>query len=258
MHPECTRRNSYEYSPGNIPQTDGNNTIVSDEHSSKLTEREIYERDPELLYSAYTVVEDEEEPKDTVALNHADHAPAEKQAGPSHFVRNHTFTLNREKQTANLAQDSAIGDFEITVNDNDANVNIKCSSGFYATVARPAMSSFLQGTNFAVGSVQMNCFHVAYNRDQTGVEESRVLHINLDASLLKAKVTISLHHTTRLLQIQGGAEMPGGTKGATWFLESYLKQKFDYQAKLMKYDITQFNKSITDRFSSRPKGPSSL
>ena len=62
------------------------------------------------------MVEDEEEPTDTVPLNHADQAPAppEKQAGPSHFFRNYTFTLNREKQTANLAQDSAIGDFQIT------------------------------------------------------------------------------------------------------------------------------------------------
>jgi hypothetical protein len=183
------------------------------------------------------------------AHNH-EQAIAERPTEPSFLVRNHGFILNREKQTANLAQDTAIDDFEITVNNKDANVNIKCSTGFYATVARPAMSSFLQGTQFNVENVIINCFHVAFNRDQTGVEESRVLHLGLGDLSLQAKVTISLHHTARLLQIQGGSKMHDGSKAATWFLESYVKQKFDYQAKIMKYDITKFNEAITEMFST--------
>ena len=43
---------------GSIPQADGNNTLEDDDETVGLTEAEIYERDPDLLYSAYHVVEE--------------------------------------------------------------------------------------------------------------------------------------------------------------------------------------------------------
>ena len=171
---------------------------------------------------------------------------------PSVLVRNHNFTLNREKQVSSLAQDTAIDDFEILINNKDTNVNLKCSPGFYAEVARPAMSSFMQGTKFLIGSVHVNCFHIAFNRDSTGVEESRVLHLDLGDGGRhppQAKVTLTLHHTTRLLQIQGGTTMSDKSKAASWFLHHYVKQKFDFEAKLKKYDISKFNKAIDELFT---------
>ena len=171
---------------------------------------------------------------------------------PTVLVRNHSFTLNREKQTNSLAHDTAIDDFEIIINNKDANINIKCNPGFYAGVARPAMISFMQGTKFSIGSVHVHCFHIAFNRDSTGVEESRVLHLDLgdgSAHPPQAKVTLTLHHTTRLLQIQGGTMMSDKSKAATWFLHHYVKQKFDFEAKLKKYDISKFNRAINELFT---------
>ena len=97
-----------------------------------------------------------------------------------------------------MAQDTAIEDFAITVNNKDTNVNIKCNTGFYATVARPAMISFVQGTKFAIGNIHVHCSHNAYNRDVSGVEESRVLHLDLGGGDLDrlARVTATSHHTT--------------------------------------------------------------
>ena len=202
-----------------IPQCDGNDTIDScdSKDESVVAETQVCEKDSNKL---------------------------------SYYIRRHSFTLNREKQAANVVHDSSIEDFEITVNNQDTNVNIKCSSGFYASVARPAMSSFMQGTNFYVGAVSIQCGHVAFNRDVTGVEESRVLHLQLTTSVVSANVTVTLHHTTRLVQIQGGTKMPNKYKAATWFLESYVRQKFEYQAGVQKYDISKFNKAIRDMFSN--------
>ena len=237
-----------------IPQTDGNDTLSSENPRLLLTEDEIYDRDPELLSSGYVLEEASNSNQPTVPVSLESRAlNLEPAPIPSHFVRDHSFTLNRDKQTASLAQDSNIEDFAIIVNDNDANVNIKCSSGFYASVARPAMSSFLQGTEFTIKECIIQCSHVAFNRDATGVEESRVLHLNLGNPDCPphAKVTLTLHHTARLVQVQGGAKMYDGSKAALWFLSYYIKQKFEYEAKLKKYDISKVNKSINEKFSTR-------
>ena len=42
------------------------------------------------------------------------------------------FELNQAKQTASICQDALVQDFKIISKDQDGNINIECSSGFYA------------------------------------------------------------------------------------------------------------------------------
>ena len=65
----------------------------------------------------------------------------------------------------------------------------------------------------------------------------------------QAKVTLTLHQTARLLQIQVGSIMFDKSKAASWFLQNYMKQKFDFEAKLKKYDISKFNRAINELFT---------
>ena len=58
---------------------------------------------------------------------------------------NAQYQLNKVKQVAKLVKDSAIDNFEVEVLDSGRNVNIKCNSGFYEAVAKPAFASLGQG-----------------------------------------------------------------------------------------------------------------
>ena len=49
--------------------------------------------------------------------------------------------LNREKQVNNLLNNATKIPIEIEINNNDANVNVICSPGFYEIVVRPSLLS---------------------------------------------------------------------------------------------------------------------
>ena len=100
-------------------QVDGNDTVVDD--ITGLNEAEIYERDPELLFSAYVF-------EDTIV-------PATNQ--PTATNKTASFALNKDKQIESLVADTNLVDFKVIVNDDDKNVGIQCSTAFYEAVAKP-------------------------------------------------------------------------------------------------------------------------
>jgi hypothetical protein len=51
-------------------------------------------------------------------------------------IRKANFALNKNKQMKEIRKDAKIVDFEVTVNNDDENYTIKCSSGFDIHVAR--------------------------------------------------------------------------------------------------------------------------
>ena len=69
-------------------------------------------------------------------------------------TRTANYTLNHTKQIRAIQEDSLIEDFTVTVNNFDENTIIKCSSGFYAQVAKPCF------TSLGLHSV-ICCYHVA-------------------------------------------------------------------------------------------------
>ena len=159
----------------------------------------------------------------------------------------HLFSLNRNKQVLGLAEDAVLPDFDIVTNDNDKNVIIECSTAFYDAVAKPVLSGLSVGTTLNIANISINCDHIDYNKDRSGVEYNRVLHIKLGGGggqLALGKVTIHLHHTTRNVQMQGSAIMPGGTRAPLWFLNNFVKSRFTSLARTKQYDIKKLNDAI--------------
>ena len=158
------------------------------------------------------------------------------------------FTLNKEKQVQSLGADTKLANFEITINDDDKNVGIQCSSAFYQAIAKPVLCGLEKQTRLHIDNVSVTCNHIDYNRDRHGYEYNRVLHIILGGSGKHGlgKVTKHLHHTKRLIQMQGGARMPDQSTIPLWFLKSFIKSRFVELANIKHVDIKAFNKEIEE------------
>ena len=60
------------------------------------------------------------------------------------------------------------------------------------------------------------------------------------------KVTIHAHHSTRLVQIQGGAALPDKSTSALWFVKNVLYGKFQVLAEAKSLSISRLNEAITN------------
>ena len=101
-------------------------------------------------------------------------------------------------------------DINIVVNNNDTNVNINCSTGFYVTVVRPVMSSISDGSVTQHPPIQVTCTNYDVKTDKNGVHEVTKVAFNLRGPdlLTVGSVCVHFRHTTRLVQVQGSAKMP--------------------------------------------------
>ena len=224
---------SFDYTD-KIAQLDGNDTIGSfdDEIDNSNHDSANMEVSDPALACAESVFDD----------------AVSKPSSCTHTVSRKTasFALNKEKQIHNLGVDSHLPDFEITMNDSDRNVNIQCSSAYYDAVAKPVLCGLTKETSLNFNNIAINCSHINYNRDRNGYEYNRVLHIVLtgggQASI--GKVTVHLHHTTRLLQLQGSSVMPDGNTAPVWFLNTFVKERFTRISKDKHYDIKALNEAI--------------
>ena len=59
-------------------------------------------------------------------------------------------------------------------------------------------------------------------------------------------LTISLHHTTQKVQIQGGSKMADGSTAAVFALNNFFTDIFKSRAKEHKDTIDQFNSALID------------
>ena len=153
-----------------------------------------------------------------------------------------TFELNKEKQTSSIYRDAHIEDFKIITKDHDRSISIECSSGFYAQVAKPTLFALSQDSIPPVLGITIFCENVTTNLDKNGYEFNRTLFFKLANA---KKVTVHVHHSTRLVQAQGGSLMSDKTTAAFWFVKNVLKGKFLVLASAKKYNISKFNDALT-------------
>ena len=152
------------------------------------------------------------------------------------------FELNKTKQTAGIYRDAFIQDFKVVQKDQDRNINVECSSGFYAQVAKPTICSLSQDYIPPILGFSITCTDITKNIDGSGNEFNLTMFFKVcQANGNSRKVTIHVHHSTRLVQIQGGSTMPDGSNSALWFLQNVLLGKFQVLAKAKSYNITSFN-----------------
>ena len=157
------------------------------------------------------------------------------------------YQLNQHKQITKLARDSTIDNIEITVNDNNRNVNIVCSTGFYEAVAKPALSSMSTSYSHSVLGVSILCTVFRKTQDQNMSQPGLFMRFELsgpDVEPNPAPLSVHLHNTQRKVQLQGGGLMPDKSRAPVWFLENILKNIFTDQAKRKKINIDQINRKI--------------
>ena len=199
---------------------------------------ENYDYDPELFKIA------QYDGNDTLDIENAGAVCANKNYSGVR-TRVAEFELNRAKQTASICKDALIKDFKVVTKDQDRNINIECSSGFYAQVAKPTLCSLSQDHIPPILGISVFCEDVTRSLDSLGHEFNRTMFFKLQVNDIVRKATVHVHHSSRLVQIQGGALMPDKSTAASWFVRNILYGKFQILAKAKSYSIASFNTTIT-------------
>ena len=225
-----------------IPQLDGNDSLL--------------DKSPPKSCPTPTV------PAPLASVNHqvvspgiASHLPTQTTSSPTHpsvRTRKADYALDRNKQIRNLKKDAVISDFEIIVSKNQQNVNVDCNVGFYATVAVPALHNLTTGQVRVYDGIAVQCKDIVGNFDTTQAQQTTILFFHL--SLNKASVgtvRIHLHHTTRKVQVQGGAILPDKRYAPVWFVDTVLAPLFIKASNEKAEDITKFNQAVANMPSSK-------
>ena len=151
-------------------------------------------------------------------------------------VRQATYTLNKEKQLSGLGKNTSLPDFTIDVTD-DKNASIHCSTGFYAAVARPSLSSLDGGFDTMIDGVSIKCVETTHGKDQLGRNINSVLRFKVGSSGQCQSATVHLHHTQQHVQVQGGATL--------WFVHHVLKDRFAKGSRNKKFNIKELNNKFS-------------
>ena len=104
----------------------------------------------------------------------------------------------------------------------------------------------------------VTCSNIEPSFDYLGVEYNRIFWFSLrDSAGKNASVTVHLHHTTRLVQVQGGAILSDGVVAAVWFVKNLLIQLFLRLSSARGHDISKFNQAVINN-SFKNSGKTSL
>ena len=158
-----------------------------------------------------------------------------------------SYQLNKQRQVSKLVRDTNIADYDIVANDDDRNVCIQCSVGFYEAVAKPALSSLSTGFSVIISGISIRCLLVRKTQDKNSSMQGLLLRFEISGPDIHpgaASLAVHLHFTSRKIQLQGGASMPDGSKAPVWFTEFILKPMFISQAKAKNYDISKINNLV--------------
>ena len=130
----------------------------------------------------------------------------------------------RKKQTKKLESDAKRVDYEVLVNNNNENCNIKCSPGFYVQIARPCFSALKTNSVINSGIISLSVADTVINKDKKNYEANRKIRFNfMSQNKQIGGVTVHLHHSARLVQIQGSCVMPDKSKAAIWFAKAIIE-----------------------------------
>jgi hypothetical protein len=211
--------------------------------------QEMFESDPPSLTNTVDVLSTSlESPSDDCLIPQVDGINQElfefSDLPPDNTVRKASYSLNQAKQMSKIRDDAALDDFQVTVNNNDQNVTIKCSSGFYIQVAKASFVTMKKHSVFSAADVAITVDEVTVTTDQKGLEATMLMHFSfMDEKVALGGVAVHLHHSTRTIQLQGSSVMPDSSRAALWFLNNVSLKKFKDIAKSKKFEIKNFNKA---------------
>ena len=167
-------------------------------------------------------------------------------------TRRATFALNQKKLTKTLIKDAHIEDFEVVTNNFDQNVNIKCSSGFFLTVATPVCLDLAKQCSDSSNPLIINNFAILCTNNRTSLDDAN-LRLNVmytfditpsdSTNNPTASVTIHCHTTTQLVQLQG-SKLVESVKAPVWFYDNVLKDTLLNESKNRKHEVDEVNSQL--------------
>ena len=164
---------------------------------------------------------------------------------PHTSTRIANYSLNQQKQTDKIVKDAALTDYDVTVNNNEMNVTIKCSPGFYLQVAKPSLLALQDNTFLSKDRISIILTKSTKTKDHNGVENNHLLNFSMtSANDLECSVAVHLHHSTRTIQIQGSRNMPDSSKAAIWFHTNVVLIKFKDLARVKQFAVNNTNEAI--------------
>ena len=156
------------------------------------------------------------------------------------------FALDQTKQLKKIVSDTSKDNFRIEVSSNKQNINIFCNMGFYNTIAIPVFKGMTTGFQTVIDDIFVQCQEVVGNFDINNAQQNTVLRFSIGQEKFNlGGVRIHLHHTTRNIQLQGGAFLPGNKKTSPiWFVENILAIQFANLSREKDMDISHFNNEV--------------
>ena len=184
--------------PGNIPQYDGNVSLLSD-----LSEPETNQMDTDTRI-------------------------------PSNNAPDKTFSysLNPMQQSRRLLNNAQKSPMEITLNNFKTlngkyvptNAHIECNAGTYISAVKPVLAAIDIGWKHDLPDVTIACIDVSPRYDISGRLVSSKLVLMLSTrSGASAKTVLHFYHTSNSIQIQGSSLMPEGISSAAWLVKYFVE-----------------------------------
>ena len=207
-----------------ITQLDGNDTLPSVISSSPVTTR-----------GASQLIRD---------INNLDHADNHS-FGQIKTNNKASFSMNKGKQLKKLCLDTEILDVSIEVSPSLKNVNIKCSTGYYFQVVAPAVRGLDVGCEIDVSKIKVKCVDKVGKVDAEGSGlNTRFKFILFDEQKFVGSVTMHLHHTTRLVQVQGSSILPDKSLAPIWFVQNFMQHILSPLAATKSDEVSLFNNLV--------------
>ena len=196
-----------------IPQYDGNITIISDVSDTTLyTPCEGATPDLALL-SPNNTVPNNSETSSNMQLN---------------------YRLNPVNQARRLYENTSRPVFDIRYNNLQiingikchTNVSIDCNSGAYLTAVKPALEAIVIGWQHEIHSTLITCEDYSDRKDMSGrkVFTKLVLFLTERCSpAVKSKAVVHFYHTSCTIQVQGSSILSCGKSSPVWFVNHFLE-----------------------------------
>ena len=166
-------------------------------------------------------------------------------------VRQKTYAMNKGKQVKKLGKDTFKEDISIKVSPNSQNVSLQCNTGFYMQVVIPSLKGLVTGHNTKISGIDVTCSDIVGNIDAGGADLNTVLHFRFHHDKLPTGgVAVHLHHTTRLIQVQGGSVLPDKSHAPVWFVHHYLKSRLSRLSAEKAQEVSLFNQQVQNMVSA--------
>ena len=121
------------------------------------------------------------------------------------------------------------------VSSSETNVNVKCNPGFYQQIAKPAFSTLSEGFSFTINNINLYCSSKTISKDLAGTIERELIKFGFKLDNSSGVISVHLHHTTQLIQVQGSLIMPDSSTAAVWFVKYAMESRFKSLSKTQKY-----------------------